>query len=386
PDALLRAGRLLERAGEHTRAAEMYRAMQAAYSFNETAPDALFAAGVNAYRANDISEALDAWRVLSDTYSVANFYPAALLWQGKLALTQGKVEAAQGLLDQAAQAKPLDYYGIRAAELRDNRPILQSLPFRLDFDSVADRAAAEAWLADWTGRQNASRIGSLPPSILDDGRLQRGAELWRLGWAAQAKDEFESLRAAVKDDPIALYALSLYWRDLGLYRSSLLAAARLIAISPAKDARDAPAFIARLAYPTYYADLVISAAEAHGLDPLLLFALIRQESQFEHIATSSANAHGLMQVIPATGQEIATALGWPNYNASELYKPYVSVTFGSYYLARQRDYLEGDLYAALAAYNGGPGNSARWRDLAQADPDLFLETIALNETHTYLMR
>jgi len=386
PDALLRAGLLLERAAEYDRAAETYRALQAAYPFADSAPGALFAAGVNAYRANDTDAAIDAWRVLSDTYPTADRYPAALLWQGKMIRNTTNSKRFHSLLDAAAQSQPFGYYGIRAAELRDNLPTLDALPYRLDFDQDEGQVEAEAWLAKWTGREDASGIGRLPQSILDDGHFQRGAELWRLGWVDQAKDEFESLRASVKDDPLALYALSLYWRDLGLYRSSLMAAARLIAISPAKIAADAPTFIAQLSYPTYYADLVVPEAEAYGLDPLLVFSIIRQESLFEGIATSSAFANGLMQIIPATGREIAAALGWPNYDTAELYKPYVSVAFGTYYLARQRDFLDGDLYAALAAYNGGPGNSAGWRELANGDPDLFLETITLNETRTYLLR
>ncbi len=386
PDALLRAGLLLERAGEYRRAADMYRAMQATYPAHPSAPDALFAAGMNAYRANDAEAAIDVWRVLSNTYSTSDLFPAALLWQGKLALNMGSDTQAHSLLDPAAQARPYSYYSIRAAEMSDNRPTLQAAPADFDFDTDTEQAEADVWLAGWVGLEDAAGIGGLPQAVLDDGRYQRGTELWRLGWVAQARDEFEGLRASVKDDPLALYALSLYWRDIGLYRSSLLAAARLIAISPVKTAHEAPAFIARLSYPVYYADLVMPAAEARGLDPLLVFALIRQESLFEGAATSSAFANGLMQIIPATGREIAAALGWPDYNTGELYKPHVSVAFGTYYLARQRDFLDGDLYAALAAYNGGPGNAARWRDLAGGDPDLLLETITLNETRTYLLR
>jgi len=383
PGALIRAGFLLERAGEYSRAAEMYRLMQENYPSDDAAPDALHAAGVNAYRANEAGAAIEAWQVLSNTYPTDDLYPAALLWQGKLAQNTQSPEA-QGLLDRAARAKPYRYYSIRAAELRDNLPVLQSHSFSLDFDEARERAGAEEWLVEWTGRSGSA--GALPQAVLDDGHFQRGAELWRLGWVDPAKDEFESLRTAYENDPIALYALSLHWRDIGLYRSSLKAAARLIVLSPAKTADHAPAFIARLAYPTYYADLVIPEAEAYGLDPLLMFALIRQESEFESIATSSASANGLMQIIPTTGRDIAQALGWPNYSVDDLYKPYVSVKFGAFYLARRgRDFLDGDLYAALAAYNGGPGNALRWRDLARGDPDLLLETITLNETRVYLL-
>ncbi len=64
----------------------------------------------------------------------------------------------------------------------------------------------------------------------------------------------------------------------------------------------------------------------------------------------------------------------------------VSITLGTRYLARQRDFFGGDLYVALAAYNGGPGNAAIWKNLSGGDPDLFLEVIRIAETRTYIMQ
>ena len=63
----------------------------------------------------------------------------------------------------------------------------------------------------------------------------------------------------------------------------------------------------------------------------------------------------------------------------------MNLTLGLDYLADQRDALGGDLYAALAAYNGGPGNAAQWLSLAQGDPDLFVEVVRYDETRQYLM-
>jgi len=79
-------------------------------------------------------------------------------------------------------------------------------------------------------------------------------------------------------------------------------------------------------------------------------------------------------------------LGWPNYTRADLYKPYISVKFGAYYLAQQRNGLDGDLYAALAAYNGGPGNAIRWKSASGGDPDLMYETVSFNETRLYIRR
>jgi len=92
-----------------------------------------------------------------------------------------------------------------------------------------------------------------------------------------------------------------------------------------------------------------------------------------------------MQIIPDTGQQIATELGWPpSYDQADLYRPLVSVRFGSYYLHKTRDMLGGDTYGGLAAYNAGPGNALVWSQLAGNDPDLFLEIIRFQETRDYI--
>jgi soluble lytic murein transglycosylase len=79
-------------------------------------------------------------------------------------------------------------------------------------------------------------------------------------------------------------------------------------------------------------------------------------------------------------------MNWPDYTVGDLYRPEISITFGARYLARQRDYFEGSLYTALAAYNGGPGNAIIWNQLAGNDPDLLLEVIRADETRSYIIQ
>jgi soluble lytic murein transglycosylase len=135
----------------------------------------------------------------------------------------------------------------------------------------------------------------------------------------------------------------------------------------------------------YYHDLIIAEAQKYGLDPLFMFSLIRQESLFEGFVRSAANAHGLMQIVPATGEQIASELNWPPaYDSDDLYRPIVSVRYGAYYLAKNRDLLGGNLYAGLAAYNAGPGNAIVWNELAGNDPDLLLEVIRFQEPRDYI--
>jgi soluble lytic murein transglycosylase len=113
--------------------------------------------------------------------------------------------------------------------------------------------------------------------------------------------------------------------------------------------------------------------------------MIRQESLFEGFVRSTAGARGLMQIIPSTAANIAGELGWPfDYVEDDLYRPDVSIRFGTHYLAGNLRLTEGDPFEALAAYNAGPGNAMAWKELSGGDPDLYLEVIRFDETRLYI--
>ena len=126
-------------------------------------------------------------------------------------------------------------------------------------------------------------------------------------------------------------------------------------------------------------------AAGNKFSPFLLLALIRQESFYDAHAVSPADASGLTQVVPETASGIAEALGEKDFRTSDLLRPKVSLRFGAYYLGSQLQMLGGDIPAALAAYNGGPGNATRWQAAAaSSDPDVFLESIDFSETRAYV--
>ncbi|RLC62276.1 MAG: hypothetical protein DRI48_09755, partial [Chloroflexi bacterium] len=389
PEALWEAARLLEGEGDLEVAAEAYMDCHVRYPDSDYGPPALFRSGLLSYQLERLVDAAVAWETLVGIYPASSYRPAAFLWLGKLRRAQGDQEEARSAFEQATAADPHSYYGLRAAELAADPFAEPFPPARYDpaYDEAAARAEAEEWLVGWLGLDDATSVGELSPDLAADPRLQRGLELWRLDRFTEAKGELEALRSATRSDALAQYQLALLFRDIGLYRSSILCAVRVISLSPTVGFLDAPPFVARLSHPTYYEDLVLENARLSGLDPLLVFALVRQESLFESLATSTASAHGLMQVIPPTGAEIHAELGWPpDYETADLYRPYVSLRFGTYYLAKQRDRFDGRIEVALAAYNGGPFRAVRWLERAGDDPDLFLETITLHEPRLYLQR
>ncbi len=91
-------------------------------------------------------------------------------------------------------------------------------------------------------------------------------------------------------------------------------------------------------------------------------------------------------MIPTTGTYIAERLAWPDYENDDLYKPFVGLSFGAFYLNEQLETFDGSVPAALAAYNAGPGNAARWYESAGNDLDVLVETIDFAETRLYIER
>ncbi len=125
-------------------------------------------------------------------------------------------------------------------------------------------------LANWLGLDPALSVGTLSETLANDPRLQRGTRLLALGHFDEARTELEALRTATAQDPLAQYQLALTFRDIGLYRSSILAAATVWRLSPEKDVTDVPPFIGCLTYPRYYSDLLEQEGAVRSLSPLRL--------------------------------------------------------------------------------------------------------------------
>lgn len=149
-----------------------------------------------------------------------------------------------------------------------------------------------------------------------------------------------------------------------------------------RGVRDARAY--RLAYPVLERELIGQEAERAKLDPALVAALIRQESNFVPRATSAVGARGLMQVMPTVGAALARSRRIAPWDPVLLYQPDVNVILGTTHLAGFLRQYPAPEYA-LAAYNAGPGRVSSWRrKTGTADPLLFVERIPFVETRDYV--
>ena len=131
-----------------------------------------------------------------------------------------------------------------------------------------------------------------------------------------------------------------------------------------------------------------AAAARHGLDPNLVFAVMRVESIYNPRIVSYAGAIGLLQIMPRTGRLIAHAMGREDFTVDELLDPETNIELAAWYLASLIERFDGRLPLAIAAYNGGPHNVRRW--LADHSPtlpvDALIEHIPFEQTHRYVRR
>ena len=376
---------LLEELGRAADAALAYGELWRAYPTSEHAAEAAFRSGFLPFRDGDAAGAQAAWSKTLVAPLGASGLARIHLWLGKAELALGDGQEATTQFQQAQQAAPDSFSALRAeawaAEQGTTPPPVQGLATAPTQPVGApDWAAVEAWLAAGFGAEASAPASPVPtqPAWL------RGRELYILGFWQEAENESLAALSESASDPWGLYRLARSFHDLDLTHLAARAAGRALARSDA-PLGEAPRALLELAYPMAYASLVDAAGRENKVSPLLLLALIRQESFYDPQATSVAGALGLTQVIPTTAMEIADKLGHPNFDPRDLLEPSLNIEFGSFYLGDQLRLFDGNLYLALAAYNGGPGNALRWRDDPTAvDPDFLAETIDLEETRSYL--
>jgi len=384
PEALWRAAVALERAGEWDRAAGFYGKLRTTYPSDSRAREALFREGLAAYALEDLPGAQGLWMEALQAELAQSERARVLTWLGLSADAMGDTSAASEHWREAVSISPRSYYGLRARDLQrgDSLRLAPDSSPTLPDDRLDESEWEEvlAWVRGWF--EESTGVGA---SVSSDPLARHAQALWLLDWQGEAAATCRLLRDQVRDDPEALVALARLCDDLGLHSVAISCAERLLALGRKAAAGEPPRALLKLSYPTNFGHLVSAQAEGEGIDPLLFLALIRQESRFNPRAVSWAGAIGLGQVMPPTGEWIASRIGPDSYSRALLFRPVVSVRYGVWFMARLLDMFDRDWVAALVGYNAGPGNARRWtNDQPIADHDLFYETIPVDQAQRYV--
>src|SRR5947208_13678345 len=346
PEALYATGRIAQEAGRWAEARTAYARLAERYPHAGPAAEARWRAAWVRYLAGEIAAAAEAFgRLAGRSAGAARI--AAEYWQGRALARLGRGGEARALFVHVAERHPRSYYAGLAEERLGRR------------DTPAEPRATD----------------QAPPfpDELAGSHAERARLLAQLGLARFARLELDAIPAAEAPRRRLLEA----YRAVGAVGAALRLAR---AMRPASAGA-----LREYLYPLGYWETVRGAAQAHGVDALLVHAVIRQESHFEPEALSSAGARGLMQLLPATARQVASADGAAPPAEPALEDVGTNIDLGTRLLARLLRHYDGSMVKALAAYNGGEDAVAKWeRRYAGREPDEFVELISFRETRDYV--
>lgn len=147
-------------------------------------------------------------------------------------------------------------------------------------------------------------------------------------------------------------------------------------------------WIARMMYPIQFKEDISASASNYGVDPHLIAAIIRTETNYSTGQVSKKGALGLMQIMPDTADWIIKQADFSNVTRDMLQnRPDVSIEVGAWYLQSLHKQFNQNSIAVIAAYNAGPGNVRKWLDSGRWDGRLdTADQIPYGETRHYVQR
>ena len=146
-----------------------------------------------------------------------------------------------------------------------------------------------------------------------------------------------------------------------------------------------PSIIMRNIYPKEYTEYVYKYSEENQIDPLLIFAIIKAESNFDYDVVSNRNAIGLMQLVDSTAKDVALRLKI-DYDENTLYNPDENIMLGVKYFSLLYEKY-GNIPIALTAYNAGMGTVDKWIENGTISKDgSDIENIPYKQTNNYVRK
>jgi soluble lytic murein transglycosylase-like protein len=347
-------GRIHESHQRYTAAAAAYR--RARDGIDQTlSAESYWRAGWASYLAGNFSGAAKSFGEMADHYrgrQPKSGREAALYWQARSTERIGKSSDAAAIYRRLLAEFPDGYY----AYVTERRTELAAAAPRMVPLAPLISASEDSEI-----RQKTLRIAILEAAELDDiaaieiDRLVESADLER------KRVLLPELARLGAHGPALRTALGLYYRN-----------------------RITEAELYPFLYPRAYSLLVARESAANGIDPNLVYALMKQESLFDPRAVSPAFAYGLMQLLPSTARRVA---GNPDIGGESLFDPALNIRLGSAYLAELSRRFDGEAVFVLAGYNAGETAADTWHTrYGKLELDELVERITYRETRDYVKK
>jgi soluble lytic murein transglycosylase len=408
--ALLSALRLDWRSGDERAALALYEQISARLPWRETAARAaLFLASSDLVRQRGDRAA--PWLDRASAAGSRDDQIEVAYWRGRLAELGGDLRGAVGA-----------YLFTLRADL--HHPLARSARARLGSPALARATAAEGrrltasaraddLVSAWLLLGDADPVGAVAKRKLRQALLaDRGTapflrlaevpvERWPL-WQAPLRRPDEMLLAlglwkegasAVRQhfplaDPALAFTAALHLAKAGETRRAMDLAEDLRIRTPDRlPLAFQPEAYAKLLYPLSYRETITAQGKRRGIDPLLLAAVLREESRFDPAALSPASARGLAQFELSTAQRLAGQTDGKSLEAEDLFRPEISISLGAAYLQELLHAFGDDRELAVAAYNAGKPQAQLWRSYCYStEPEELFSKIGFIETRSYVRR
>ena len=369
--ALLSAANLHLVHKEYEQALDSFRELQQRFPKGGRASYAHWKAAWLTFRLGRTDEAKKEFEEQIALYPGGNEANAALYWRARIAEEENQLGMARAFYQKLSDRYRNYYY----AELGRDR--LKKLPPSTD-------PPGEYPLLDKIPPLDHAEKIELSDAPADDLHLQKARLLGNGGLVDIAVRE---LQAAAADDPgnWAPAETAQLFTDTGHYDRAIETMKHSVPSYFAVDIPMLPRPYWEALFPRpYWSDLKKYSLE-NQLDPYLVASLIRQESEFNPLAVSRANAVGLMQLLPKTGKLVAHQESLRRYRPSELFTPTTNLQLGTRYFRGMVDKFGGSFEHALAAYNAGSDRVEEWMGQGPyRDSPEFVESIPFTETREYV--
>ncbi len=360
-DALLTKGRILEETSKFSAAQEAYRKVSADYLEEPDGAAALWRMGWFDWFRGAYADAASTWSRILTVRGGSAYREAVSYWLARADEMRGETALAAKRFARIQDDAPRSYYGVLAGQ-RSGRS-----------------ASPSATLA---------ALPLHPLELLQaDASYARIEALRTVGLTLYADEEMVEMTRRGAGDSKLQYALAAaYVQDARYHLALRILRRHFFSLAQNGDATTPRAFWEML-YPMGWRTELTDAAGRAAIDPLLVAAVVREESSYYPRARSRVGARGLMQLMPDTGRSLAQARRLPVDGSGEfLDDPSTNLELGSAYLAGLlREF--GDARVAVAAYNAGPTRVREWWG-ARRSPDLdaWVEQIPYDETRTFVKR
>ncbi len=349
-------------------AEKVFREVLERFPESRHAQRAAWRAGWWAYRRGEYDDTIRVFESAAARFPRSDYRPSWLYWAARAHDKLGQNDIALARYSLVIADYQNSYYGRLAARL------------------LHDRGAEPVTVAT-----AAAHFGDIRDTALPDTDLPPTHELIRQLIAsemyADALNELQFAQRTWGDSAVIQATIGLVYARTGELRKAINAMKRAYPQYIAAGGEDLPDEMLKVLFPLDYWDKIRKYSAAHDLDPYLVAALTAQESSFDADIRSSANAVGLMQVLPSTGRRYARRVGIRRFRTSMLTQPDVNLRLGTAIFA---DLVKkfGGTHLALASYNAGDSAVARW--IAERPGDIprdeFIDDIPYPETQNYVRK